>query len=220
MDWFWNLAIFIPIATESWPLICGGPEKCHTLYKHSPLQPLQTFSDFNWMLAVFFPNVQCLFVVFLRYKVCHTLCKHFPLQPLQPFYDFNWMLAVFFPNVQCSFVVFLWYEVCHTLCKHFPLQPPGVWCEFHWSHSPGQRTTRKQLTGRIEVCYKHIDRDSKLLNSLHTISLYIGLRVTEANCEADRFLERHWILFPAIFRSRSGLLIWKKRTKQLLKGFH
>ena len=121
MDWFWNLAIFIPIATESWPLICGGPERCHTLYIHFSLQPLQPFYDFNWMLAVFFPNVQCLFVVFLRYKVCHTLCKHFPLQPL------------------------------------------SMWCEFHWSHSPGQRTARKQLTGRFAVCYKHIDRDSKLL---------------------------------------------------------
>ena len=28
--------------------------------------------------------------------------------------------------------------------------------------------------------------------------LYIGARITEVNCEADRFLERHWILFPAI----------------------
>jgi len=37
--------------------------------------------------------------------------------------------------------------------------------------------------------------------SLHAIILYIGLLVTEVNCEADRFLEQHWILFPAFFRS-------------------
>jgi len=48
------------------------------------------------------------------------------------------------------------------------------------------------------------------INSLHAMHLYIGSRVTEVNCEADRFLERHWILFPAIFRSGCGLHTWKK----------
>ena len=42
-------------------------------------------------------------------------------------------------------------------------------------------------------------------NSLHAMRMYIGARVTEVNCEADRFLERQWILFPAIFRSGCGL---------------
>jgi len=41
--------------------------------------------------------------------------------------------------------------------------------------------------------------------SLHVTNLYIGLLVTEVNCEADCFLERHWILFPAF--SRSGCVM-------------
>ena len=45
----------------------------------------------------------------------------------------------------------------------------------------------------------------QLVNSLHVMHLYIGACVTEVNCEADRFLERHWILFPAVFRSGCGL---------------
>jgi len=44
-------------------------------------------------------------------------------------------------------------------------------------------------------------------NSLHAMHLYkyIGACVTEVNCEADRFLEWHWILFPAVFMSGCGL---------------
>jgi len=40
--------------------------------------------------------------------------------------------------------------------------------------------------------------------------LNIGACANEVNCEADRFLERHWILFPASFRSGCGLRTWKK----------
>lgn len=42
-----------------------------------------------------------------------------------------------------------------------------------------------------------------LFNSLHTMHLlyiYIGTCSVMANCEAIRFLEQHWIMFPAIFR--------------------
>ena len=46
---------------------------------------------------------------------------------------------------------------------------------------------------------------SGALNSLHAMRLYIGACVTEVNYEANRFLEQHWIWFPAIFRSGCGL---------------
>ena len=51
----------------------------------------------------------------------------------------------------------------------------------------------------------YIDLTSDCVNSLHTMHLYIGAHVTEVNCGADRFLERHWILFPAVFSSGCGL---------------
>ena len=38
----------------------------------------------------------------------------------------------------------------------------------------------------------------QILNLLHAMRLNIGACINEVNCEADRFLERHWILFPAI----------------------
>ena len=68
--------------------------------------------------------------------------------------------------------------------------------------------------------YGHLRRDGiltslspwnhQILNSLHVMRLNIGACVNEGNCEANRFLERHLILFPAIFRSGCGLHTWKK----------
>ena len=68
--------------------------------------------------------------------------------------------------------------------------------------------------------YGHLRRDGiltslspwnhQILNSLHVMRLNIGACVNEGNCEADHFLERHWIWFPAIFRSGCGLHTWKK----------
>ena len=43
---------------------------------------------------------------------------------------------------------------------------------------------------------------SGALNLLHAMRLYIGACVTEVNCEADHFLERHWNFVSCYFQVR------------------
>ena len=62
--------------------------------------------------------------------------------------------------------------------------------------------------------------DDETLNSLHVMRLHIGAHITEVNCEANRFLERHWIV-SCYFQVRAWSTYLKEAALDilLLKGF-
>lgn len=66
------------------------------------------------------------------------------------FVALQWLAIFSNSNLEfCKVVIYM----CSYPVLTFWLQPIQMWCDLYWSHSPGQSTARKRLTGSTEVCY-------------------------------------------------------------------
>ena len=61
-------------------------------------------------------------------------------------------------------------EIHSLVCdiKHFPLQPQSEWSDLHWSHSSGQSSPTKQVTGKTEVSCKISDVQKSTQHVINT----------------------------------------------------